>query len=161
MKAKNNDWVSVVYEGSFTDGKVFDKNDEKQPLTFKLGAKQVVPGFEKAVDGLEVGKEIKVTIKPKDAYGEKNTNILEIPKETFGTIDLSKLKLNTELEVMSEMGPLMLEIKKIEDKIVKAIVNHPLAGKDLVFKIKLLKILDEKETKHMEKHLQEHTHHKV
>ena len=59
---------------------------------------------------------------------------------------------------MSEMGPLMLEIKQIDDKIVKAIVNYPLAGKDLVFKIKLLKILDEKD---MEKHLQEHTHHKA
>jgi len=48
MKVKNNDWVSIKYEGSFASGDVFDKNDEKNPLFFQVGAGQVIPGFEKA-----------------------------------------------------------------------------------------------------------------
>ena len=153
MTVKNNNWVSVKYEGSFSNKEVFDKNDEKNPLFFQVGAGQVIAGFEKAVMGMQAGKEKTVVIKAKEAYGEKNKLVTDIPKEAFAGQDLTKIKLNTELQIMSNMGPMVIEIKSIGKESLKAIINHPMAGKDLTFKIKLLKILDKKEVEKIMKEM--------
>jgi len=58
---------------------------------------------------------------------------------------------------MSNMGPLVIEIKEIGKDKIKAIVNHPMAGKDLTFKIKLLKILNEKEVQEIMKEMSQHS----
>jgi len=157
MEAKNNDWVSVTYEGRFTNNEVFDKNSDSDPLYFQIGANQVIKGFENAVLGLEEGKEKEITIDPKEGYGEKNTQINEIPKEAFANQDLTKIKLNEELNIMSNMGPLVVEIKEIGDTMIKAIINHPMAGKQLIFKIKLLKILNENEVKELQEKMSQHS----
>lgn len=157
MTVKLNDWVSVKYEGSFSDGKVFDKNDEKNPLFFQVGARQVIKGFEDALIGMKLGQEKKVTMKAKDAYGEKNKNINDIPKEAFAGQDLKTVPLNKELQIMSNMGPMVIEVKSIDKNTIKAIINHPMAGKDLTFKIKLLKILDKKETAKLMDDMQQHS----
>lgn len=157
MKVKNNDWVSVKYEGSFSDGQVFDKNDEKNPLYFQVGVGQVIPGFEKAVLDMSKDDEKTITIKAKEAYGEKNTLVTEIPKEAFAGQELEKIPLNSELQIMSNMGPLVIEVKEVSKDKVKAIINHPMSGKDLTFKIKLLKILNEKEVQDLMKEMSKHS----
>lgn len=159
MIVKNKDWVGVLYEGKLENNEVFDKNDEKHPLYFQVGSKMVIPGFDKAVEGMKVGDEKTVTIKAKEAYGEKSTEVVDIPKEAFAGQDLSKIEQNKEFQIMSNMGPLLIEIKSFDDKTIKAIVNHPLQGKELTFKIKLLKILDEKEVADLQKEMQEHHQH--
>jgi len=145
---KSNDWVAVEYEGKLKDGKVFDCNTGKEPLVFKVGSGMVIKGFDNAVLGLKKDGEVEVTIKAKEAYGEKNSNVVEIPKASFGDVKLPKE--GQEAEFMSSMGPLLLEVVKIEKENVKVIVNHPLAGKDLIFKIKLKKILSKKESEELE-----------
>jgi peptidylprolyl isomerase len=157
MKVKNNDWVSVKYEGSFPDKQVFDKNDEKNPLYFQVGSGQVIPGFEKAVLDMSKDEEKTVTIKAKEAYGEKNTLVTEIPKEAFAGQDLEKIPLNSELQIMSNMGPLVIEVKEVLKDKVKAIINHPMSGKDLTFKIKLLKILDKQEVEKIMQEMSKHS----
>lgn len=150
MNAKNNDWVSIEYTGKIKD-KIFDSNVGKEPLIFKIGAQMVIPGFEKAVLELKVNEEKEILIPSKEAYGELRTDAIELPKEVFGNIDI---KENEEKELMTNVGPLLVKILEIKSDKVKAILNHPLAGKDLTFKIKLLKILDEKEVKEIEKQMQ-------
>jgi len=157
MNAKNNDWVSIEYEGKFSNGEVFDKNDSKKPLYFQIGAGMVIPGFENAVLNMDTGKEKTVTIKAKEGYGEKNKTINDIPKDAFAGQDLNKIELNKELQIMSNMGPLVIEIKSIEKDTIKAIINHPMAGKDLTFKIKLLKVLDKKEVEALQKEMSQHS----
>jgi peptidylprolyl isomerase len=157
MAVKLNDWVSVKYEGSFSDGKVFDKNDEKNPLFFQVGARQVIKGFEDALIGMKLGQEKKVTMKSKDAYGEKNKTINDIPKEAFAGQDLKTIPLNTELQIMSNMGPMVIVVKEVTKDKIKAIINHPMAGKDLTFKIKLLKVLDKKEVAKLMEDMQQHS----
>lgn len=157
MTVKLNDWVSAKYEGSFSDGKVFDKNDEKNPLFFQVGAGQVIKGFENALIGMKPGQEKKVTMKAKDAYGEKNKTINDIPKEAFAGQDLKQIPLNTELQIMSNMGPMVIEVKEITKDKIKAIINHPMQGKDLTFKIKLLKVLDKKEVSKLMEDMSKHS----
>ena len=67
--AKPGDTVNVNYRGLFEDGTVFDSNYETEPFEFTLGENMVVPGFEKAVLGMEVGDEKTVTVPP----NKKNT----------------------------------------------------------------------------------------
>ena len=72
MAAKEGDKVSVHYTGQLEDGSVFDSSRERDPMTFQLGAGRVVPGFERAVLGLEIGESVTRTIPCQEAYGERN-----------------------------------------------------------------------------------------
>ncbi|MDD4983981.1 MAG: peptidylprolyl isomerase [Candidatus ainarchaeum sp.] len=151
-KPVNNDYVAVEYTGKFTDGKVFDSSKGREPLVFQVGVGQVIKGFDDAVKGLEVGKSKEITIKAKEAYGEKNTKEVKIPKAAFQ--DQSMIKEGLETEMMTNMGPMHLKITKVEKDTISAVLNHPLAGKDLVFEIKLVKILSKKE---LEEEMQKHS----
>lgn len=67
--AKNGDTVSINYTGKLQDGTVFDSSEGKDPITFTLGANQVIPGFEQGIAGMQVGGKRVLTIPPSLAYG--------------------------------------------------------------------------------------------
>src|SRR3989344_578314 len=112
---KNGDKVKVEYEGMLDDGTIFDSSKKHgQPLEFIVGEGNVIKGFDNAVRGMKKGEEKKVKIKAKDAYGESNPQLIKkVPREQL---------------------PQKQEIK--EEIILD--LNHPLAGKDLTFKIKIV-----------------------
>ncbi len=84
MKAQKGDMVSVHYLGKFVGGQVFDTSMESEakksgtyspardykPLQVKLGANQVIPGFEEALIGMAINEEKEVSIPPEKAYGK-------------------------------------------------------------------------------------------
>jgi len=148
-KPKDMDYVAVEYTGKFTDGEIFDSSEGREPLTFQVGAGMVIPGFDKAVKALAVGESKEVKIKAKEGYGERNKDEVEVPKSAFQ--DKGMIQKGVENQIMTNMGPMLLEITKIDKDSVKAILNHPLAGKELVFNIKLVKILSKKEVTDLEK----------
>ncbi|HEX8852677.1 MAG TPA: FKBP-type peptidyl-prolyl cis-trans isomerase, partial [Pyrinomonadaceae bacterium] len=74
--AKNGDTVRVHYTGRFDDGEVFDTSEGGEPLEFKLGAGQVIPGFEQAVIGMRVGEARRVEIPPDDVYGPRHESLI-------------------------------------------------------------------------------------
>ena len=74
--ARNGDLVEVHYTGSFENGTVFDSSTERGPLPFTVGAGEVIPGFENAVMGMQVGETKKVTIPPEQAYGTSGSHPL-------------------------------------------------------------------------------------
>ncbi len=147
---EKDSWIAVEYEGS-ADGKVFDSNYGGEPLAFQVGAGMVIKGFDKGVIGMSLNDEKTVTIKAKDAYGEKKKEVMVVPKSTFGNMKIPEK--GKETEFMSNMGPLMLEVVKTDKDNVHVIVNHPLAGKDLTFKIKLKKFLTKKDIEEIEKQI--------
>ena len=85
MAVKKGDKVKVDYTGTLEDGTVFDSSEKHgQPLEFEVGAGQVIPGFENGIIGMEKGNEKDIEIKPADAYGEINPEMVkELPKDQF------------------------------------------------------------------------------
>jgi len=135
------DTVRVEYTGKFEDGQIFDSNKGREPLEFTLGEGKIIPGFEKAVVGMEVDEEKTVKIPPKDGYGEYIEGLVaEVEKERFPE-NLS-LEVGRQLVIPQENGnQLIVTITKVTDSKVTIDANHPLAGKTLVFDIKLKEIV--------------------
>jgi len=155
VKASKGKKAHIHYTGTFEDGEVFDSSKGKDPLAFEVGAGQVVPGFDKAVEGMKVGEKKSVTIKPVDAYGEPRDELVqEVPKEALGDMK-DKVKEGMVLGVHHPQAPQPIPARVIEvgEKTVKLDMNHPLAGKTLKFDIELMEVSAGGDTKEAEPHV--------
>lgn len=139
-KAENGNTVKVHYTGTLDDGTIFDTSLEREPLEFTLGEKQMIPGFEAGVLGMEVDETKTVKIASDDAYGQHHDErIIEIPRSEVPA-DMT-IQVGQTLELASPEGQsVIVQVKAITDDIVTLDANHPLAGKDLNFEIKLIEI---------------------
>lgn len=136
MPVAEGNTVQVAYEGSFEDGTVFDSSEKHgKPLEFTVGQKQVVPGFEQAVVGMEKGESKEITLKPADAYGEPREDLVKkFPKEQFPQDQDPKVGMKIAVGLQNGQQ-IPATITKVEDDGVTLDMNHPLAGKTLKFKM--------------------------
>src|SRR3989344_5720640 len=83
MKIRKGDTIKVEYTGKLSDGTVFDDSlKHGRPLEFKVGEKQVIPGFDKGVEGLVLNEEKEIHIKCDDAYGKSKPEMMKkVPRE--------------------------------------------------------------------------------
>jgi peptidylprolyl isomerase len=144
-KAKSGDAVKIHYTGRMADGKEFDTSKGSDPLSFTLGKSEVIPGFEKAVEGLAVGDTRTVEITSDQAYGPHRDEMVIKAKRSEMPEGL-ELKLGRQLEGRSEAEGegdahrVIFTVTGITDDEVTLDANHPLAGKDLTFDIELVEI---------------------
>ncbi len=138
--AKKGDKVKVHYTGKLTSGDQFDSSAGRSPLEFTVGAGQMIPGFDAAIPGMNIGEKKTITISPEDAYGEKKEEaIIEFPKENIPA-DM-KLEPGLKLQLRNEAGqPFPVVVADIKDEVVVLDANHELAGKKLIFDIELVEI---------------------
>ena len=120
-------------------GKVFDSSEGKAPLQYEQGKHQIIPGLEKALDGLKVGDEREIVVKPEEGYGAIDPKaFVEVPKSNMPKGDLT---VGMHMRTMGEGGqPVSATISEIRKDTVLMDFNHPLAGKDLNFKVKVVEI---------------------
>ena len=141
MAVKSGDKVKVEYTGTLDDGTVFDSSEKHgKPLEFEVGAKQVIPGFENAVIGMKKGEEKEVKLKSSEAYGDPRPELVKkFPREQLPKD--KELKAGMMLAVGLPNGAqIPARITDVNDKEVTIDMNHPLAGKGLNFKIKVVDI---------------------
>lgn len=136
---KDGSTVSLQYTLSGEDGKTIETNKGKEPIKYIHGSHQIIPGLEKELTGMKVGGEKQVRVKPEDAYGPINPNgYQEFPKEK---VPSNGLKVGAVLMARGPQGqPIPVTVKEIKEKTVVLDLNHPLAGKTLLFDVKVLGI---------------------
>ena len=138
--AQNGSKVKVHYTGKLDDGTVFDSSQGREPLDFTVGQGQVIPGFDRGVEGMEIGESKTVNIPVDQAYG---------PHQSDGVFDVDRdelppdmpLQVGMRLQSRHSSGrPIEVTVIRIDDDKVTMDANHPLAGKDLTFEIELVEI---------------------
>lgn len=130
--------VSLEYTLTDDAGEVLDTNKGDEPFAYTHGARQIVPGLEAALAGLRAGDVKKVTVKPEDGYGTLDPKAeIEVGRERVPP----DVKVGSELTGRAANGETRaVRVKEIKDKSVVLDLNHPLAGKTLMFDVRILRV---------------------
>ena len=135
----NGSSVSVNYTGRLEDGTIFDTSlhEGRTPLTATLGQGQLIPGFENGLMGMAVGEKRTIEINPSDAYGEVNEGMIqEVPLAQVP----EGAKVGDTLQGQNEHGQFQVSVKEVKENSVVLDMNHPLAGKKLIFDLEVVSI---------------------
>jgi len=137
--------VKIEYEGSFDDGTIFDSSAaHESAFEFTIGNNEVIPGFEDGLIGMNEGEEKQVKILAKDAYGEIRQDLInKVPKTLLPEgMNVQKGML---LGLQAPDGrkiPALIE--DVSENDITLNLNHPLAGKNLNFKLKVIEVHNSK-----------------
>jgi peptidylprolyl isomerase len=136
---KNGDRVSVNYTGKLEDGSIFDSSlqEGRTPLEATLGQGMLIPGFENGLIGMSIGETKTVEIEPENAYGQYNDGMQqEIPLDQVP----SGVQVGDLLMGQSQHGPMQVTVKEVNSETVVLDMNHPLAGKKLIFDLEVVSV---------------------
>ena len=138
--------VKLHFSLALSAGEVIDSNFEKEPASFRIGDGSMLPGFESELLGLSSGDQIEKTIASINAFGKVNPeNVQSFPTEKFKTLLEDDFIPAEPGCVVSFKDPTGFEIpgvvKELSEKEVIVDFNHPLAGKDIVFKAKIVSVV--------------------
>ena len=139
--AKSGDTVKIHYTGTLDDGTQFDSSAGRDPLEFQVGSGQVIPGFDKAVEGMAVGDSKNVRIEPDEAYGPRHEQLVQEVDRSLLPDDLDPREGMT-LQSNSPDGQTMqFMVTAVAEETITVDANHPLAGQALSFDIELVEIV--------------------
>lgn len=147
MKIENNKVVELSYELT-VDGKVVDKTTEMTgPLDYIHGAHMLLPKFEAELEGMEPDSEFEFTLTPEEGYGEYDPkHKFDIPKSSFeidGVIREDLIVVGKVIPMLNSSGAVVQgTIAAVHDDKVTMDFNHPMAGKTLNFKGKVISVRD-------------------
>ena len=146
MKVEQNKMVGVDYKLT-VDGQIADQSRPGQPLEFIFGTGMLLPKFEEAILGKEIGEAVSFTLEPKDGYGEVIADaIVDLPKNIFmvdGKLAEDILFVGSQVPMSDNQGNRMMGIvKEVGDETVKMDFNHPMAGKTLHFDVEVVEVRD-------------------
>lgn len=140
---ENGKFVQIEYTGTFDNGEIFDSNVGMDPLEFQVGSGSIINGLDNGIVGLKIDDEKDITVQPADGYGDYNDAFVL-------TVPVSEMKSNFNPEpgmiisIQMEDGQLVpARITSVDAENVIMDLNHPLAGKTLHFKVKIIAINDE------------------
>ena len=138
--AKSGDTVKIHYTGTLDDGTQFDSSAGRDPLEFEVGSGQVIPGFDKAVEGMAVGDSKSVRLEPHEDYGPRHDQLVQEVDRSMLPDDLDP-KEGMALQSSSPDGQVMqFMVTAVSEETITVDANHPLAGQALSFDIELVDI---------------------
>ncbi len=139
QRVKENDSVTVVYNGAIENGDIFESSADTGPLEFTLGTESVMPLFEQAVLGMAVNETKSIKIPPPEAYGEHRAELVQsIDRTIFKGKELHPgMTLGLDMEKEGKTVKVPATVTAVGDDTVTVDFNHPLAGQTLVYTITL------------------------
>lgn len=139
MSISDGKTVSMEYTLTLEDKKVLDTNVGGKPLNFTQGSHQIIPGLETALEGMKIGESKQVTVAPEQGYGPINPQaVQEVPIEK---IPEEARKIGAQLQGKDAQGRMVNpRVAEVKEQVVMLDFNHPLAGKTLLFDVKILDI---------------------
>lgn len=133
--------VTLHFSVALAEGELVDSTRERPaPAEFVVGDGSLLPGFEQAIFGLRAGDRRSVFIDAKRGFGEWNESNIQ----TFTRVQFSHLALETGMVIAfaDKSGELPGVVKTVGDETVAVDFNHPLAGRDLVFEVDIIRVMD-------------------
>ncbi len=139
MKVAENKVVLIDYTLTDNAGEVIDSSEGAGPLAYLHGAGNIVEGLEEALTGKEAGAEVKASIEPAKAYGERHEDMKQdVPKELFGGVE--NIEVGMQFQSETDQGPVLVTVVAISDEMVTVDGNHPLAGVHLNFEVTIREV---------------------
>jgi peptidylprolyl isomerase len=139
-QATKGNTVRIHYTGTLADGSQFDSSTGRDPLEFTLGDGMVIPGFDKAVDGMQIGESKTFDIPADEAYGERQEEmVMSVPRGEFP--DHIDPQTGQQLQMQQGEQTFVVTVSEVSDEAVVLDANHPLAGEDLTFTVELVEIV--------------------
>lgn len=134
VKVDDGHVVSMHYT-LHVDGEIVDTSRDSEPLQFIQGLGHIISGLEHELYDMRIGESKKVSVAAKDGYGEVDAQaFMDVPRGAFPS-DIP-LQIGTQLELKDKSGhPAHARIDAVTSENVRLNMNHPLAGKQLVFEV--------------------------
>ncbi|MEM4267476.1 MAG: peptidylprolyl isomerase [Candidatus Woesearchaeota archaeon] len=140
MRIKEGSRVKVHYTGTLDDGSVFDSSEGGEPLEFTIGDGQIIKGFEEGLLGKEAGDEANFKILPDEAYGREIPEFVQKVSKEFIPPGMD-VKTGSLVVLRAPDGRhIHARVKEISEGEVTLDFNHPLAGKTLAFRVKIIEV---------------------
>jgi FKBP-type peptidyl-prolyl cis-trans isomerase SlyD len=139
MKIQDLAYVAIEYTLTVDSEEVVDQSQPGKPFGFIFGSGLVIPGLEKGLEGMEQGQSAKFSVEAEEGYGQARQELFrEIPREQFPGD--AEIEPNMIFEADGPHGPVRFRVKSVNDDVVVADLNHPLAGERLHFDVKVAEV---------------------
>jgi FKBP-type peptidyl-prolyl cis-trans isomerase SlyD len=136
VQATQNKVVTIHYTLTDKAGEILDTSSGQDPLSYLHGRGNIIIGLERALEGKKTGEKLRVTIAPKDGYGEIDESlVMQIPRSAFK--DIKHLEAGMQFQIKGNEGPRVVTVTDIQEAEVTVDGNHPLAGEELTFDVEI------------------------
>ena len=139
-QTESNSTVTVSYIGTLDNGRIFHSTDEHGPLTFTLGTDQIFPALEQAIIGMRAGDVKNIVLSAAEAYGPRlQENIIQVSRQSFPAGKEITIGQKLSIDFTGGVSKVMV-VAAVSDSDVTLDGNHPLAGCDLTFALRVDKV---------------------
>jgi FKBP-type peptidyl-prolyl cis-trans isomerase SlyD len=139
MQIAKNTVATIDYTLTDPSGQVIDTSKGRQPLAYLHGASNIIPGLESALEGRGAGESLAVTVPPEQGYGPRDPNLVQpVPRSNFQGI--SEIKPGMQFQAQTPDGARVVTVVNVDPQNVTVDANHPLAGVELKFDVKVVDV---------------------
>lgn len=137
MPTINRDCVVTIHYTLKDDaGAVIDSSASGEPLAYLHGHGNLIPGLERELAGRDIGEQLSVKVAPAEGYGNHDERLVQtVPRQALRGV--KDVKPGMRLQAQTEQGPRSLTVTEVSDDSVTLDANHPLAGKNLNFDVRI------------------------
>jgi len=139
MKIQDNCVVAIHYTLTNDEGDVIDTSEGRDPLRYLQGHGNIIPGLERALEGLVAGDSVNVVVEPEEGYGPKQDMLIQaVPREAFDGIDV--IEIGMQFQAQTAQGPIPVTVVAVDEETVTLDGNHELAGVRLNFAVQVTEV---------------------